>query len=100
MVSLLTKLYYHLPIAQISIPNRPGRKPALESKSLAGVILADTDAKTIDKFTRSLVFDLSCHRQLIKRAEQPVCLGGSDRVVILAEGTMPLNVVRTERKGA
>ena len=33
---------------------------------LAGVILAGNDAKTIDRFTRGLVFDLSCHPGLIK----------------------------------
>jgi len=33
---------------------------------LAGAILAGNDATTIDKFARGLVFDLSCHRGMIK----------------------------------
>jgi hypothetical protein len=41
---------------------------------LAGVILAGHDAKTIDRFTRGLLFDLSCHRGLIKEAPLPKAL--------------------------
>jgi hypothetical protein len=33
---------------------------------LAGVIFTAHDKETVDKFTRVLVFDLSCHRGLIK----------------------------------
>jgi hypothetical protein len=34
---------------------------------LAGAILAGNDARTVDKFARGLVFDLSCHPGLIKK---------------------------------
>ena len=39
---------------------------------LAGMILAGSDAATIDKFTRGLVCDLSYHRGLIKELPKPI----------------------------
>ena len=34
--------------------------------TLFGVIMADSDPKTVDRFTRGLIADLSCYPGLIK----------------------------------